>query len=204
MKQLKTLNKVVEQKLIAVIRAEDSQEAVQYSDAVIKGGFKAVELTYTTPGAQRAIEQVREEHPNVVVGAGTVLDDITAKLAIQAGAQFVVSPGFKKEIALLCNLHQVPYLPGCMTVSEMMTALQYGAQVIKLFPGAQFGPSAIKQFKGPLPDVSIMPTGGVNLENVNEWFENGAVAVGVGGSLTQGNLDEIEAKAKAFVEQVRG
>ncbi|WP_146816651.1 bifunctional 2-keto-4-hydroxyglutarate aldolase/2-keto-3-deoxy-6-phosphogluconate aldolase [Alkalibacillus haloalkaliphilus] len=197
------LKRIESEQLVAVIRADDHKQAYQYVEACIRGGFNCIELTYTTPKVEKAIEQLKEQYPNILLGAGSVLEEVTAQSAIQAGADFVVSPGFNKEIAFKCNLEQVPYLPGCMTVTEMMSALSYGCSIIKLFPGSQFGPSAINQFKGPLPQVSIMPTGGVNLENINEWFEQGAFAVGIGGSLTQGSLEDIEAKARAFVEQVK-
>ena len=124
-----------------------------------------------------------QENPDVVIGAGTVLDATTARLAIVAGAEYIVSPSFDEETAKICNLYQVPYLPGCMTITEMKEALKSGADIIKLFPGSVYGPSVISAFKAPLPQLNIMPTGGVSLENMAEWFAAGVTAVGVGGNL---------------------
>ena len=118
-----------------------------------------------------------------MIGAGTVLDATTARLAIMAGAAFIVSPCFDIETAKICNLYQIPYLPGCMTINEMKEALKAGADIVKLFPGSAFGPKIVGAFKAPLPQLNIMPTGGVSLENMADWFKAGVVAVGVGGNL---------------------
>ena len=134
----------------------------------------------------------------MIIGAGTVLDAATARIAILAGAEFIVSPAFDKETAKLCNLYQIPYMPGCMTITEMTTAMQYGADIIKLFPGSAFGPSFVKAVKAPLPQANIMPTGGVSLDNMEEWFKNGVIAVGAGGKLASGTDEEIIATAQAF------
>lgn len=147
MQMIDTLQKLKESKIVAVIRAESSQEAIESSEACIRGGITSIELTYTIPQVEEAIEKLSERFPNILIGAGTVLDATTAKMAMQSGAKYIVSPGFDKETASLCNLYQIPYLPGCMTVSEMMTALSSGCSMIKLFPGGVFGPKAIKQFK---------------------------------------------------------
>lgn len=197
-----TLQKLKESKIVAVIRAESSQEAIESSEACIRGGITSIELTYTIPQVEEAIEKLSERFPDILVGAGTVLDATTAKMAMQSGAEYIVSPGFDRETASLCNLYQIPYLPGCMTVSEMMTALSSGCSMIKLFPGGVFGPKAIKQFKAPLPQLSIMPTGGVDLSNIDDWFENGAEVVGIGSSLTKGSLTDIENASREFVLKV--
>lgn len=139
----------------------------------------------------------------MIVGAGTVLDATTARIAILAGAEFIVSPAFDEETAKLCNLYQVPYMPGCMTITEMTKAMEYGSEIIKLFPGSAFGPSFVKAVKAPLPQVNIMPTGGVSLENMEEWFANGVVAVGAGGKLASGTDEEIIATAQSFVEKIK-
>ncbi|MBP1950502.1 bifunctional 2-keto-4-hydroxyglutarate aldolase/2-keto-3-deoxy-6-phosphogluconate aldolase [Virgibacillus litoralis] len=202
MQMIDTLQKLRESKIVAVIRAETSQEAIEFSEACIRGGITSIELTYTIPQVEEAIETLSERFPDTLVGAGTVLDATTAKMAMQSGAEYIVSPGFDKETASLCNLYQIPYLPGCMTVSEMMTALSSGCSMIKLFPGGVFGPKAIKQFKAPLPQLSIMPTGGVDLSNIDDWFENGAEVVGVGSSLIKGSLKDIENASRKFVFKV--
>ncbi|OHE45176.1 MAG: bifunctional 2-keto-4-hydroxyglutarate aldolase/2-keto-3-deoxy-6-phosphogluconate aldolase, partial [Tenericutes bacterium GWF2_38_8] len=142
----------------------------------------------------------------LIVGAGTVLDSETARIAILAGAQYIVSPGFDLETAKLCNRYQIPYMPGCLTITEMIKAMEAGSDIIKLFPGSAFGPSYVKAVKGPLPQANIMPTGGVSLDNVSEWIKNGVVAVGVGGELTspakKGDYEGVTELAKAFVSAV--
>lgn len=144
-----------------------------------------LEITFTLPKANEVIEELIVERKDVriVIGAGTVLDATTARLAILAGAEFIVSPTFDQATAEVCNLYQIPYLPGCMTITEMKTALKAGVDIIKLFPGSAFGPAIISAFKAPLPQLNIMPTGGVNSENLGEWLSAGSIAVGAGGSL---------------------
>jgi len=168
------------------------------------GGIDAIEITFTIPKAHQVIESLCDTFGNrLVVGAGTVLDSETARIAILAGAKYIVSPSFNLETAKLCNRYQIPYMPGCMTITEIVTALEYGASIIKIFPGSAFGPSYINAVKGPLPQARLMPTGGVDLNNVGEWIKNGCVAVGVGGNLTKGTPGEMTEVAKAFVEKIK-
>lgn len=202
MKKYKNLEKLIAAKVVAVIRAESSDKAIDISEAVLRGGIDSIELTFTTPQAEQAIARLAEAYPDKSIGAGTVLDAVTAKIAIQSGAQFVVSPAFDKETAKLCNLYQVPYLPGCMTVTEMKEALTYGCPIVKLFPGSLYGPNAIKQFKGPLPQLEIMPTGGVDAGNLKEWLAAGAIAVGAGSDLTKGTLEQVEERARVYIQSV--
>lgn len=200
--------------IIAVVRGDTAEEAYKASKALIDGGIKGIELTFTVPEADRLLAKLvhdYKEHPDILFGAGTVLEPITARLAIMAGAKYIVSPTFNKEIAELCNLYQIPYLPGCMTISEMQTALKAGVDVIKLFPGNSFSPTIISAFKAPMPQLSIMPTGGVNLENMENWFAQGAIAVGVGGNLLapakKGNFAEITQLASQYIQkyqQIKG
>lgn len=205
LKKSETLEKLIDTGIVAVVRAENIKEAVRISSACIEGGVSAIEVTYTVPGATEVIKALKETFPadKLIVGAGTVLDVATARMAILAGAEYIVSPGFDEETAKLCNLYQIPYMPGCMTITEMMKAMQYGADIVKLFPGSAFGPSFVKAVKAPLPQANIMPTGGVSLDNVEEWFKNGVVAVGAGGKLATGSSESITATAKAFVEKIR-
>lgn len=185
MKRMEILSRLEKAGVIAVVRGKDSAEAVKASQAIIAGGVKGIEVTFTVPNAQAAIQELIEncQDEDVVIGAGTVLDAVTARLAIIAGAEFVVSPSFDQETAKLCNLYQIPYLPGCMTITEMQRALRSGADIIKLFPGSVSGPSMVSAVKAPLPHINLMPTGGVSLENMQTWFDAGVVAVGVGGNL---------------------
>lgn len=203
------LNKISEVGVVAVIRAEKSEQAIKIAEACIKGGIPAIEITFTVPHAETVIKAVSDQFDDgsLIIGAGTVLDQKTAKLAIEHGAKYIVSPGFDIETAKYCVAEDVPYLPGCLTITEMLTARTAGAEIIKLFPGSAFGPSYVKAVKGPLPDINIMPTGGVSLENVSEWIHNGVVAVGVGGDLTApaktGDYEAIMTRAKAYVDAVR-
>jgi 2-dehydro-3-deoxyphosphogluconate aldolase/(4S)-4-hydroxy-2-oxoglutarate aldolase len=131
-----------------------------------------------------------------------VLDSETARLAIIRGASFIVSPSFDKDVAKLCNRYAVPYLPGIMTVREATEGLAYGAQVVKLFPGEMYAPSFIKTLRGPLPHLQLMPTGGVDLNNVQEWLQAGAIMIGAGGSITgpakTGDYEEVTRLAGEF------
>jgi 2-dehydro-3-deoxyphosphogluconate aldolase/(4S)-4-hydroxy-2-oxoglutarate aldolase len=210
MQKLNTLTKISKCGVVAVVRADSKEEAIKISEACVNGGIDGIEVTFTVQGADEVIKElvsIYDKNPNVVIGAGTVLDSATARIAILAGAQFVVSPAFDEQTATLCNLYQIPYMPGCMTITEMKKALEAGVDIVKLFPGNAFGPEFVKAVKAPLPQVNIMPTGGVNLDNVGEWIKNGCVAVGVGGNLVapakKGNFDEITAYAKQYVQKVQ-
>ncbi len=208
MKKLKILNAICECGVVAVVRANSKEEAVDISQACIEGGIKAIEVTYTVPGASEVIKILKETFKDkLYVGAGTVLDSETARAAILAGAEYVVSPGFDEATAKLCNRYQVPYLAGCMTITEIIKAMEAGVDIVKLFPGSAFGPSFIKAVKGPLPQANIMPTGGVSLDNIHEWVKAGAVAIGIGGDLMKGYKEfgtaKIMENAKKFVDKVR-
>lgn len=205
LKKSKILKKITDVGIVAVVRSETIEEGIRISKACVEGGIPAIEITYTVPGATDVIKALKEEFTSdeLVIGAGTVLDPATARIAILAGSEFVVSPAFDEETAKLCNLYQVPYMPGCMTITEITKAMQYGADIVKLFPGNAFGPSFVKAVKAPLPQANIMPTGGVSLENIDEWFKNGVVAVGAGGKLASGSSEDIIATAKAFVEKIK-
>lgn len=202
LKKSKVVQRITELGIVAVVRGNTVAEGIRISKACAKGGIPAIEVTYTVPGATEVIKALKEEK-NMIVGAGTVLDATTARIAILAGAEFIVSPAFDEETAKLCNLYQVPYMPGCMTITEMTKAMEYGSEIIKLFPGSAFGPSFVKAVKAPLPQVNIMPTGGVSLENMEEWFANGVVAVGAGGKLASGTDEEIIATTQSFVEKIK-
>lgn len=207
--KMKTLQKIHDTGVVAVVRAENEEQAEKISRACMDGGISAIEVTFTVPGADRVIASLKEKftEDELVLGAGTVLDSETARIAILAGAQYVVSPCFDLETAKLCNRYQVPYMPGCMTITEVVQAMEAGADVIKVFPGNAFGPDFIKAIKGPIPQATLMPTGGVSLDNVDQWIKNGCVAVGVGGDLTAGaktgDYNLITETAKKFVAKVK-
>ncbi|MCI1777893.1 MAG: bifunctional 2-keto-4-hydroxyglutarate aldolase/2-keto-3-deoxy-6-phosphogluconate aldolase, partial [Paenibacillus lautus] len=139
-----------------------------------------------------------------IIGAGTVLDAETARITILAGAEFVVSPGFDRDTIMLCNRYRIPVMPGAVTVHDIVASLELGVDVVKLFPGNLYSPSVIPSLKGPLPQANIMPTGGVNLDNLHEWIKAGAFAVGIGSDLTKdalksGDFNLITEKARAYI-----
>lgn len=194
------LEKLKDNGIVAVIRGKSIEEARGYVEACIRGGIKSVELTYTIPNV---VELIREYSSNeeTLVGVGSVLNGKMASDAIEAGAKYVVSPGYSEEINTVCKAMNVLYLPGCMTVGEIMKAMDAGNKMIKLFPGDLFGSSFVKAIKAPIPNIEIMPTGGVSVDNIEEWFENGVACVGVGSSLIKGTPDDIENKAKDFINK---
>ncbi len=208
MEKEQVLSKMTEAGLVAVVRASNAEEAIKISDACLEGGCPSIELTFTVPGAHKVIEALAAKYNKgeMLLGAGTVLDSETARTAILAGANYIVSPGFNLETAKLCNRYRIPYMPGCMTITEVLTAMEAGADIIKIFPADLFGPTIIKDIKGPLPHAKLMPTGGVDVDNVDQWIKAGAVAVGAGSSLTKGaktgDYAAITETAKQFIAKI--
>ncbi|HEY7388157.1 MAG TPA: bifunctional 2-keto-4-hydroxyglutarate aldolase/2-keto-3-deoxy-6-phosphogluconate aldolase [Bryobacteraceae bacterium] len=204
----KTLERITESGLMAVIRAESCEQAERIADACAEGGVGALEVTFTVAGAVGVIENLARKYrlEQIGVGAGTVLDPETARAAILAGAQFVVSPALNVETARLANRYQIPYLPGAGSVREIVEAMECGASIVKVFPGELLGPAFVKAVRGPLPQAPLMPTGGVSLDNARAWIEAGCVALGVGGNLTSGaktgDYASITRLARRFVEIV--
>lgn len=204
MRKYEVMQRIEKVGVVAVVRATSSEEAKRIALACMAGGIDSIEIAFTVPGAHKVIEALAEEFGDtLLVGAGTVLDSETARIAILAGAKYVVSPCFDLETAKLCNRYQIPYAAGCMTLTEMVRAMEAGTDIIKLFPGSAFGPSFVSAVKGPLPQAIIMPTGGVDLDNVGQWIKNGCVAVGVGGNLSKGSSEQITETAKQFVAKVQ-
>lgn len=204
------LRKIYATAIVPVIRAQSEAEAIKITEALYQGGINIFEITMTVPGALDVIKELRKiycENDGVVVGAGSVLDAISAKAAIQSGAQFVVGPTVNLEMIKLCNQYQIPVIPGAMTPTEVMTAIGCGADVVKIFPAGLFGPQIIKDIKGPMPQVPLMPTGGVNLDNVVDWIKAGSFAVGVGSALVgksgQDDYQGVTQLAKKYVSQIR-
>lgn len=208
LKKVTILEKIVASGIVAVIRGESPQKAAKTAEAVIKGGVKGIELTFTVPQIDKVIAELSDKYHDseVAVGAGTVLDATSARIAILAGAEFIVSPSFNVEVAKICNLYQIPYVPGCMTVTEVQTALSYGVDIIKLFPGSVTGSKMINAIHGPLPDVNIMPTGGVSLDNMEDWFKAGAIVVGTGSNLTgaadQDDFETVTTMAEKYTSKL--
>jgi 2-dehydro-3-deoxyphosphogluconate aldolase/(4S)-4-hydroxy-2-oxoglutarate aldolase len=206
--KLRALGRILESGLIAVIRSGNSEEAIRIAEACAGGGAAAVEITFTVPGAVDVIKRLSKgkTDSSLIVGAGTVLDPETARLAILEGAEFIVSPAMNADTAKLCNRYQVPYLPGAGTVREIIEAMESGAEIIKVFPGETTGPAFVKAVKAALPQAALMPTGGVSLENVHSWIKAGCVAVGVGGNLTRTRTDDFKSitdLTRRFLEEIR-
>jgi 2-dehydro-3-deoxyphosphogluconate aldolase / (4S)-4-hydroxy-2-oxoglutarate aldolase len=196
--------------VVAVIRLKDAGKLRAVVDALAEGGVRALEITMTVP---RAIETIGELAPALpegfLLGAGTILDPETARLAILAGARFVVGPVFRPEVIAMCHRYDVPAMPGCFTPTEILSAWEAGADVVKVFPATALGPGYLKDVGGPLPQVKLMPTGGVSIENAGDWIRAGAIAVGVGTALLDaaaiagGDYGVIAANAKRIVGNVR-
>lgn len=203
------LSKLTDVGVVAVVRATEASQARKIAEACMLGGIFAIEITFTVPGAAKVMEELRNSYgqEQLLLGAGTVLDSETARIALLCGADFVVTPALNVEAVRLCNRYGVPILPGAMSVREIIEAMEAGADIIKIFPGELFGPKIIKAFKGPLPQGNFMPTGGVDGSNVQEWMKAGAVAVGVGSALTgpalSGDYTGVTTRAKEFVKNVK-
>lgn len=209
MKKEQVISRIREVGLVAVVRAESEEKAVRITEACLEGGVAAIEITFTVPGAHKVIESLskRFTQDQIILGAGTVLDPETARIAILSGAQYVVSPSFNSETVKLCNRYRIACMPGAMTIREVVECLEAGADIVKVFPGELFGPQIIKAIKGPIPQAELMPTGGVTTENAAEWIKAGAVALGAGSSLTAGaktgDYAKITETAKVFIQKIR-
>ena len=208
MKKALTLQKIKDGGLVAVIRANDGEEAKRIADACFEGGVVGIEMTFTVPSAHKVVESLAKEYANspMVLGVGSVLDPETARIAILSGAEYVVTPSLNVETIKLCNRYRIPAMPGCATLKDVVTALEYGCDIIKVFPGELFGPAIIKAFHGPVPQAALMPTGGVTVNNVGEWIEAGAVAVGAGSALTgaakTGDYAKVTETARKFMAAI--
>jgi len=195
--------------VVAVIRLKDAGKLRGVVDALIEGGVRALEVTMTVPGAVDLIRAIKPTLPDgFLLGAGTVTDAATATRVIDAGASFVVSPVFRRDVLTEAHRHDVAALPGCFTPTEILDAWEAGADIVKVFPATALGPTFFKDVRGPLPHVKLMPTGGVTIENAGAWIQAGAVAVGIGTSLLDataiaaGDFAVITANARRTVENV--
>ena len=196
--------------MVAIIRVQDPRSVRGVVDALFEGGVRALEVTMTVP---RAIELIAELAPTIpsdfLLGAGTLLDADTTKRAVDAGAQFIVSPVFRPEVIAAAHERGVPVMPGCFTATEILAAWEAGADIVKVFPATSVGPSYLKDIHGPLPQVKLMPTGGVSIDNVGDWLRAGAAAVGVGSALLDGkaiaagNFAPVAANARRMVANVQ-
>lgn len=203
------LQRVLRHVLVAVIRAPSGDRLVEVAEALLAGGVEVMEVTFTVPGAVRVLEQVADRLGNrVLLGAGTVLDSETARIALLAGARFIVSPTVNLEVIELCRRYDRLVMPGALTPTEVVTAWQAGADIVKIFPADVGGPAYLRALKGPLPQVLMMPTGGVDLETAEPFLRAGACALGVGSSLVEksavekGDFRRIEELARQYVAAV--
>jgi 2-dehydro-3-deoxyphosphogluconate aldolase/(4S)-4-hydroxy-2-oxoglutarate aldolase len=202
------IGKILKQGLVAVVRTENAEKAKRIAEACLLGGVAALEITFTVPGAHKAIEDLAKEYSKgeILLGAGTVLDPETARIAILSGAQYVISPYFDEATTKLCNRYRVACMPGVMTPAEAVRAMEAGADILKVFPANLFGPAIIKSLLGPLPHAKLMPTGGVAPDNAGEWIKAGAVALGAGSELTKGaktdDYNQITETAKQYVRAI--
>ena len=196
--------------VIAIMRAQSSDQLIAAADAIKAGGVRVIEVTMTTPGALAVVEEAKARYgQDVLFGVGTVLDAETARAAILAGADFIVAPSLDLDTVALCNRYSIPVMPGCYTPTEMVTAWQAGADMIKLFPASVGGPDLVKAILAPLPQLEIVPVGGVNLDTAADFVRKGAAALGVGSNLVNqklldaGDLDELQRRAAALIAEVR-
>jgi 2-dehydro-3-deoxyphosphogluconate aldolase/(4S)-4-hydroxy-2-oxoglutarate aldolase len=188
MDKTEVLKKIAEIGLVPLVRAESKEEAVKIIDAIAAGGLPVVEVTMTVPGAIAIIDAIHRRDPSVIVGAGTVLDPETARACILAGARFIVSPSLNVKTIEMCRRYSIAIMPGALTPTEVVTAWEAGADVVKVFPcGAMGGASYIKALKAPLPQIPLMPTGGVSLKTAADFIRAGAMALGVGSDLVDSN-----------------
>ncbi len=195
--------------VVAVIRLKDPGKLRAVVDAMAEGGVRALEVTMTVPGAVDLIRTLAATLPDgFLLGAGTVIDPATARAVIDAGARFVVGPVFRPDVIAACHERDVPVMPGCFSPTEILAAHECGADIIKVFPATMLGPQFLRDVRAPLPQVKLMPTGGVTLDNAGEWIRAGAVAVGLGSSLLDAKaiesdrFDVITANARKVVANI--
>jgi 2-dehydro-3-deoxyphosphogluconate aldolase/(4S)-4-hydroxy-2-oxoglutarate aldolase len=203
------LSRILASGIVAVMRAPDGKLLADVAEALRAGGVEAMEVTFTVPNAPRVLEQVADRlGDKIVLGAGTVLDSETARTALLAGAEFIVSPTVNLDVIRLCQRYSKVVMPGALTPTEVLTAWEAGADVVKIFPSEITGPAYLKALHGPLPQILLMPTGGVNLQTAAEFLKAGACALGIGSSLIEpkavaaGDLSRIESLARQYVEIV--
>ncbi|GAB3352674.1 bifunctional 4-hydroxy-2-oxoglutarate aldolase/2-dehydro-3-deoxy-phosphogluconate aldolase [Amycolatopsis echigonensis] len=191
----------VRQGVVGIVRTADAASAVAAARAVLDAGLKSVEVPLTNAGALVAIEELSSAYPDATIGAGTVLDESSATAAIRAGAQFLVSPSLHTEVLRTAHRYGVAALPGTGSVTEIVRAMEEGADAVKVFPASALGPQWIKDVRAALPQAPLVPTGGIAPEDVPRWLEAGAVACGIGSALTRGSAEDIRARVAAMVRE---
>ena len=209
-----TLKRILDGGIVAVVRAESGDRLAKVVAALAEGGVSAAEITFTVPDAVEVIRQVRRElGQSICLGAGTVLDPETARAALLAGAEFIVAPTVNLDVIRLCRRYDVPVMPGAFTPTEVVAAWEAGADVVKIFPADVGGPNYLKALRGPLPQIRMMPTGGVDLNTAEAFLKAGACCLGVGGSLVDpkavaegdfARLRDLASQYAALVRRFRG
>lgn len=206
MNKAKTTLRMYETGALAIVRVETIERGLEIAEGCLEGGIDVLEISYTLNNAGDVIEAIDKKfNDKICVGAGTVLDSETARHAILKGAKFIIAPNYNEGVAKICNRYQIPYAPGCTTLSEAVDALSVGAAFIKAFPISDFyGPKLCKVFKTPLPNMPILASGGITLDNLNEWLMQGVDVCGFGGLLTTGSKEEIAKNAKSIRQIILG
>ncbi|MCX7748744.1 MAG: bifunctional 2-keto-4-hydroxyglutarate aldolase/2-keto-3-deoxy-6-phosphogluconate aldolase [Clostridia bacterium] len=203
------LHQIKQNGILVVIRTDTPERAVKIFEACVQGGIKTIEFSFTMSFAAELIKELSDQYgkSGILIGAGTVLDPETAKIALSSGAQYIISPYLNTETAKMCNRYRTAYFPGAMTVKEVAECMEAGADIVKVFPSELFGPAIIKAIKGPLPQAPLMPTGGVTLENIGAWFDAGSDVVGIGRNITRGaendDYESIRLLSEKFVEKIK-
>ena len=204
-----TLDRIIDCGVVAVLRADSSKELIDVSQALRDGGVVTLEMTMTTPGALKVIEDAAAKMKDSIIGAGSVLDPETARAAILAGAEYIVGPTFHPGVVEMAKRYGKLVMPGAFTPTEILTAWQAGADIVKVFPASVGGPAYFKDVKGPLPQVRLMPTGGVDLTTAGNFIRAGACALGAGSAMIDkkavaaGQFHVVAETARKFVEEVR-
>lgn len=202
------INSLLNEGIIAVVRTDAGEKAINIAEALKEGGITAIEITMTVPNAVEVLAELTRKYDNndMLIGAGTILDAESARSALLAGAKYLISPHLNPDVIRMCHRYRTLSIPGAMTVTEIVNAMEMGADFIKLFPASFMPPSFVKAVRAPLPYAKLIPTGGVSLDNVEAWFECGCSAVAVGGELTkaatQGDYDGVAETARQFVKKV--
>ncbi|HEY9058903.1 MAG TPA: bifunctional 2-keto-4-hydroxyglutarate aldolase/2-keto-3-deoxy-6-phosphogluconate aldolase [Pseudobacteroides sp.] len=208
--KLEILDIIKKNRIISIIRTDSFDKAYKSAVAIIDGGIKVLEFSCTMSFAGELIKELSNKYKDtdVLIGAGTVLDTETCKIAMSMGSQFIISPCLNVETAKMCLRYQIPYIPGAMTVKETVDCMEAGADIVKIFPSELFGLAIIKALKGPLPQAPLMPTGGVSIDNIDTWFEAGAMAVGVGRNLYASadscDYQAVTELARRYVNKITG
>lgn len=204
------LRQVLDSGIVAVVRSQDSQQLVEVARALVDGGVTVIEITMTVPGALDVVRQVRQAMGDkVLLGAGTILDTETARAALLAGAEYLVAPTVNLDVIRLCQRYDKLIMPGAFTPTEILAAWEAGADIVKVFPADVVGPAFFKALRGPLPQIRLMPTGGVDLNTAADFLKAGACCLGIGGQLVEPkaiaerNFDRIRELARKYVEIVK-